>query len=150
MLLFYKVEHQASLLFVLDPCGFEKLSHSMSHLMSSVTEALQSSSYSPSRLVSVLSGTPCLICGRGEEARTDAVCFTPATAARRSGSWWTLHPRTFLNPNLIQTHTDVRSLPAALFTSWFQFMLIVFYCSTRLIQYFEEWKDNTFSLKCFC
>ena len=57
-----------------------------------------------------LSGTPCLICGRGEEARTDAVCFTLATAAQRIGSWWMLHPRTSLNRNLIQTHTGVRPL----------------------------------------
>lgn len=69
-------------------------------------------------VVSALSGTPCLICGRGEEARTDAVSFTLATAAQRSGSWWTLHPRTSLNRSIIQTHTDVRPLPAAFLTLW--------------------------------
>lgn len=102
--------HQASLQFVCDPCGFEQHLHSNSHLMHNT--ALQSWSYSPSCLVSVLSGTPCLICGRAEELRAGAVCFTPVTAAQRSGSWWTPHPRTSLNRNIIQIHTDVRPLPA--------------------------------------
>lgn len=77
-------------------------------------------SYSPSYLVSVPSGTPCLICGRAEEVRADAVCFTPTatTTARRSGSWWMLQPRTSLNTNIIQTLTDVRPLHAALFSFW--------------------------------
>lgn len=63
-----------------------------------------------------LSGTPCLICERGEEARTGAVCFTPATTsatARRSGSWWTLHPRTSQNRRTPPTRTEVCPLPAA-------------------------------------
>lgn len=73
----------------------------------------------------VLSGTPCLICERAEEARTGAVCFTPAGegaeaaeeaaagAARRSGSWWTLRPRTSQNTRTPATHTEVGPLPAA-------------------------------------
>lgn len=63
-----------------------------------------------------LSGTPCLICERGEEARTGAVCFTPATTsatAQRSGSWWTLHPRTSQNRRTPPTRTEVCPLPAA-------------------------------------
>lgn len=82
--------------------------------MSSSTTAPQSWSYSSLLLVSVLSGTPCPICGRAEEVRADAVCFTPtATTVRRSGSSWTLQPRTSPNRNILQTLTEVRPLPAS-------------------------------------
>lgn len=72
---------------------------------------------SEAKMFSALTGTPCLICGRAEEERTGAVFFTlgptPATAVRRSGSWWTLRPRTSLNISL-PTHTEVRPLPCCL------------------------------------